>query len=63
MDHPYETTLLKLDISKAKERLGWAPKWNLDTALQKTVSWYESYYDFENMQEKSPKQIEEYQAS
>jgi CDP-glucose 4,6-dehydratase len=62
-DHPHEATLLKLDINKAEEQLGWAPKWDLDMALEKTVNWYKSYYNGENMQEMSLKQIEEYQAS
>jgi CDP-glucose 4,6-dehydratase len=62
-DHPHEATLLKLDITKAKEQLGWEPKWDLDTALEKTVSWYKSYYNGENMLEMSLKQIEEYRAS
>ncbi|SVD69959.1 uncharacterized protein METZ01_LOCUS422813 [marine metagenome] len=63
VDHPYEATLLKLDIAKAKNKLGWAPKWDLDTALEKTVSWYKSYYNGEDMGEMSLKQIEEYQVS
>ena len=61
--HLHEATLLKLNITKAKEKLGWTPKWDLDTALQKTVSWYKSYYNGENMLEMSLKQIEEYRAS
>lgn len=36
----HEATLLKLDSSKARMKLGWAPKWNVDTALQKTVEWH-----------------------
>ena len=63
VDQPYEATLLKLDIAKAKKKLGWAPKWDLDTALEKTVSWYKSYYNGEDMGEISLKQIEEYQVS
>ncbi len=59
-DHPHEATLLKLDITEAKERLPWAPKWDLDTALEKTVGWYKSYYKGEDMHEMSLKQIEEY---
>ena len=62
-DHPHEATLLKLDITKAKDRLGWAPKWDLDTTLEKTVSWYKSYYNGINMYEMSLNQIAEYQAS
>ena len=59
-DHPHEATLLKLDITKAKKQLGWKPKWDLDTALEKTVGWYKSYYKGEDMHEMSLKQIEEY---
>ena len=62
-DHPHEATLLKLDITKAKERLGWVPKWDLERALEKTVGWYKSYYNGEDMREMSLKQIEKYQRS
>ena len=62
-NHPHEATLLKLDIIKAKEKLGWSPKWDIDTALEKTVSWYKSYYNGINMYEMSLNQIAEYQAS
>ena len=61
-NHPHEVTLLKLDITEANKQLGWAPKWDLDTALEKTVNWYKSYYNGENMHEISLNQIEEYQA-
>ena len=63
VDHPHEATLLKLDITKAKKQLGWKPKWDLDTALEKTVSWYKSYYNGQDVGEMSLKQIEEYQIS
>lgn len=36
---PHEATYLKLDISKARSRLGWTPVWSLETALQKIVEW------------------------
>jgi len=38
-DHPHEAHYLKLDCSKAKARLHWQPKWNLDQALSKIVDW------------------------
>jgi CDP-glucose 4,6-dehydratase len=62
-DHPHEATLLKLDITKAKEQLGWAPKWDLDMALEKTVTWYKNYYNDENMLEVTLRQIKKYQES
>lgn len=40
----HEATYLKLDCSKAASRLGWKPRWNLDTALEKTVEWYKAYH-------------------
>lgn len=36
-----ETTYLSLDTTKAKHHLGWKPKWDAETALHKTVSWYQ----------------------
>ena len=62
-NHPHEATLLKLDITKAREQLGWEPKWVLETALEKTVSWYKGYYNGENVLKMSLMQIEEYQIS
>jgi CDP-glucose 4,6-dehydratase len=62
-DHPHEATLLKLNITKAKEQLGWEPKWGLDTAIEKTVSWYKSYYNGGDICDMSLKQIKQYQTS
>jgi CDP-glucose 4,6-dehydratase len=31
-----------LDASKARERLGWSPKYGMEEALSETVAWYES---------------------
>lgn len=36
---PHEASFLKLDCSKLKKTFGWQPKWNLDTAVEKTVEW------------------------
>lgn len=38
-DAPHEASFLKLDNAKAKAELGWAPKWNIRTAIAKTVEW------------------------
>lgn len=40
----HEANLLKLDIEKAKNSLGWVPKWDLNECLQKTFEWYERFY-------------------
>jgi CDP-glucose 4,6-dehydratase len=38
----YETTILKLDSSKAKRKLRWSNKWDLSVALKKTIEWNKS---------------------
>jgi CDP-glucose 4,6-dehydratase len=40
--HPHEARLLALDSTKARERLGWSPAWDLDAALASTVEWYDA---------------------
>ncbi|MCL2119750.1 MAG: CDP-glucose 4,6-dehydratase [Planctomycetaceae bacterium] len=41
----HETTLLKLDCTKAKRRLNWKPVWNLQQTVEKTVRWYREFYE------------------
>lgn len=38
--HPHEAQQLRLDWSKARTQLGWAPRWELDETLRRCVSWY-----------------------
>ena len=39
--HPHETTLLRLDCSKAQARLGWRPRLSLEEGLDMTIEWFE----------------------
>ncbi len=39
-EHPHEAQMLKLDWTKAAERLGWKPTLSLEQALQRTADWY-----------------------
>lgn len=39
----HEAKLLSLDISKARFRLGWGPRWGIRTTMEKTVEWYAAY--------------------
>lgn len=39
----HEAKLLMLDISKAKFRLGWEPRMNIDQTVALTVDWYRRY--------------------
>ncbi len=36
---PHEASFLKLDCSKLKGTFDWKPRWNLETAVNKTVEW------------------------
>ena len=38
--HAHEAQQLRLDCSKARQRLGWRPVWNGRAALQKAVQWH-----------------------
>lgn len=57
---PHEAHYLKLDSSKARNRLHWQPRWQLQTALQKTLEWHESWKNAEDMRSVSLAQIAEY---
>jgi CDP-glucose 4,6-dehydratase len=59
-EQPHEANLLKLDCSKARSQLDWAPKWNLEIAVQKIVEWQKAYQQKQNMREVSLAQINQY---
>ncbi|MEO8564347.1 MAG: CDP-glucose 4,6-dehydratase [bacterium] len=42
---PHEARLLRLDNSKARTRLGWAPVLTLDETVDWTVAWYRSVHE------------------
>jgi len=39
-EHPHEASFLKLDVSKARARLGWRPRLTLSQALDLIVEWH-----------------------
>jgi CDP-glucose 4,6-dehydratase len=41
----HEASFLRLDSSKAMSKLGWKPVWNIEQSLEKTCTWYKTYYD------------------
>ena len=47
--HLHEANYLKLDISKAKARLGWQPRWDLTHSLGKIVEWHLAFTSKQNM--------------
>jgi CDP-glucose 4,6-dehydratase len=56
----HESHYLKLDCSKAKEKLEWNPRWQLEKALQETLKWYQACQLQKNMRNFTLAQIEEY---
>lgn len=60
-NQPHEAGFLSLDISKAKNILNWQPKWNAKQALEKTLEWYKTYYQEENVCEKMITEITNYE--
>ncbi|MDE7310348.1 MAG: CDP-glucose 4,6-dehydratase [Eubacterium sp.] len=40
---PHEANFLKLDCSKLKKTMGWTPRWNVETAIEKVVEWSALY--------------------
>ena len=59
---PHEAHFLKLDTSKSRGALSWAPRWDLHKALDKTISWHQAWLSCENMKRYSLEQINEYSA-
>jgi len=58
---PHEANYLKLDISKAKSKIYWEPRWGLTTALQATIDWHRIWLAKGDVQAKCLQQISEYQ--
>lgn len=58
---PHEAHYLKLDSSKAHTQLNWQPRWQLATALDKTVEWHQAWRDGQNMHATTLAQIAAYQ--
>lgn len=57
----HEAHSLKLDISKAKAILKWEPKYDVYTAIEKTIEWYKCFYDGDtDMKLYTERQIEDY---
>ena len=57
---PHEAGFLKLDIAKAKAKLGWNPVWELSHTLEKIIGWHRAWLDKEDMQAICLAEIEEY---
>lgn len=54
---PHEANFLKLDCSRIKKAFGWAPKWNIETAVVKTVEWVKCWKNNGDTRECMDRQI------
>ena len=59
-DAPHEAGYLHIDSARARDILGWTPRWDLDEALRAVVDWYVAYRDGRDMREVTLEQIGEY---
>ena len=57
---PHEANFLKLDCSKIKRAINWAPRWHITDAIEKVVEWSKAYIGGENVNSVMEKQIKEY---
>ncbi len=56
-----EAPALRLDSTRARERLGWAPRWDLEAAIDATVAWYAAYRDGADMRAETRRQLAAYE--
>jgi CDP-glucose 4,6-dehydratase len=42
---PGEEKILRLDITKAREQLGWQPCWGFEETIERTSRWYRAFYE------------------
>ena len=59
-NNPHEAGFLKLDCSKASNRLKWNPKWNLEFTLKSIVDWHQIYSNGGDIKKQCLKEINTY---
>jgi CDP-glucose 4,6-dehydratase len=59
---PHEAKLLRLDCTKAREKLGWRPALDLETALDWIVAWHKAVAEGADARDRTLEQIIAYQA-
>lgn len=57
----HEANFLKLDCTKAYERLGWSPKLDLHSAVEMTLIWYQAYIQKKDVRQLTEQQIKYYE--
>lgn len=59
-EQPHEANFLKLDCSKAANRLKWHPQWRLEQTLEQIIQWHRAWLQGEEMQTHCLREIKEY---
>ncbi len=59
-DAPHEAGFLKLDCSRIKRTMEWHPRWHIDDAVGRTITWSKAYFSGEDTVKIMHNQIEEY---
>ncbi|MCK5128509.1 MAG: CDP-glucose 4,6-dehydratase [Clostridiales bacterium] len=54
---PHEASFLKLDCTRLKKIFGWSPRWDIETAIEKTVEWTKCYLNDDNVIQCMERQI------
>lgn len=57
---PHEASFLKLDCSRIKKTFGWRPRYHVEEAVEKTVTWTKAYLEGEDMLAVTDGQILDY---
>ena len=60
---PPEAGLLHLSIDKARSELGWSPRWDFRTTVEKTAGWYKAVHAGKKAEAMTRQQITEYMES
>lgn len=61
-NHPHEATYLKLNVDKAREQLGFAPRLGLGVCLDWVSEWYRAFGDKQDVQSVTLNQIERFES-
>jgi CDP-glucose 4,6-dehydratase len=60
---PHETQWLALEIAKARQVLGVQPRWSLDEAVRRSMTWYREQIDGADAAELCARDIDAYEAA
>jgi len=60
---PHEAGLLHLQIDKSHHRLGWQPRWDYATTIERTVCWYRAVHEGASPLERCLADLQAYQAA